>query len=317
MAPAQRLSRRLRGAAAALGCVSAALLAGGRLLPGLALAAARTKDADAGRGAGDAGPKQGSCEAAALEGMQVFRAASAAWNKGELVLDLGKSSHRAVRRALAAFDAEADDPSQCVRQRSALVFAVKQETRLAFNVQRKFLEEDATADLKERLLSAMRRRDEPLRVQEKMDMLQAAIRNFRRDLDRLLPPDADVDTDELEQELAAAEGRLGELQFTIEDSVGGRGVQVQWAQRRHKRLTNERAHGLSVSLDPALRLMVRPEGMGNIQIFGSGPVGPPNSPAQVHVGVMNDASMSDTYREHPVPPMFSLQPAARVNLNVR
>jgi len=94
-------------------------------------------------------------------------------------------------------------------------------------------------------------------------------------------------------------------------------VRAAWAENKHKELTSERAHGVSVSLDPALRVMVRPEGMGNLQIYSQGPVGPPNSPAQVNIGIMNDGSMADVYREHPVPPKISLQPAVRVNLNMR
>ena len=35
-------------------------------------------------------------------------------------------------------------------------------------------------------------------------------------------------------------------------------------------LMNRRAYGVSVSLDPALRVLLRPEGIGNLQIFSKG-----------------------------------------------
>jgi len=118
-------------------------------------------------------------------------------------------------------------------------------------------------------------------------------------------------------EREGAERRLGELQFGIESSPAGRTLQAFWERERAKRVVSTRAHGFSVSLDPALRVMLRPEGLGNLQIFSVGPVGPPNSPATVNIGIMNDGSIADVYREHPVPPLFSAQPAVKVNLNVR
>lgn len=33
---------------------------------------------------------------------------------------------------------------------------------------------------------------------------------------------------------------------------------------------SRRAYGVSVSLDPALRVLLRPEGIGNLQIFSQG-----------------------------------------------
>ena len=68
-----------------------------------------------------------------------------------------------------------------------------------------------------------------------------------------------------------------------------------------------------MSLDPALRVLIRPEGIGNLQIFSEGrpfllnlrpfrgPVGPPSHPADMNLGIMNDGSIADVYREHPVP----------------
>jgi hypothetical protein len=33
---------------------------------------------------------------------------------------------------------------------------------------------------------------------------------------------------------------------------------------------SRRAYGVSVSLDPALRVLIRPEGIGNLQVFSEG-----------------------------------------------
>ena len=33
---------------------------------------------------------------------------------------------------------------------------------------------------------------------------------------------------------------------------------------------SRRAYGMSVSLDPALRVLIRPEGIGNLQVFSQG-----------------------------------------------
>jgi len=79
---------------------------------------------------------------------------------------------------------------------------------------------------------------------------------------------------------------------------------------------NKRAHGVSVSLDPSLRVMLRPEGIGNLQIFSVGPMGSPSNPTTVNVGIMNDGSIADIYREHPVPPKLSVQPAVKFNVNL-
>jgi len=120
-----------------------------------------------------------------------------------------------------------------------------------------------------------------------------------------------------EEEDAEVERRFGELQYTIEASGEGVALRRLWERKRNDKLMGERAHGASVSLDPALRLMVRPEGIGNVQIYSQGPVGPPNQPAIVNIGIMNDGSIADIYREHPTPPLFAFQPAVKVNVDLR
>jgi len=253
--------------------------------------------------------------AAALE---VFQPIGASWNaaseRGRLLAKFGKAAVDAEARAMAAFDGEADEPGGCRTQRVALENAIRNDAWTGFLAMRHLLEQDVREDLAEGLLAAMRRQGAALRVQVKVDMLKQAVESYRKQVRQLLPEWAASRGD---PEQAETERRLGELQFGIEDTMGGRQVQAILEQKRNKRLMSERASGVAVSLDPALRVMVRPEGLGNFQVFSQGPVGPPNSPAEVNLGIMNDGSMADVYREHPVPPLVSLQPAVKVNLDVR
>jgi len=306
----------------AVGCVGLALLAlapgRGRWVPGYTLAKVQELSlSDQARG-NDQEYADGSCEAALAAGVKVVSQFQARWadaiENGRLVMNFGKAAAMAERRAVQAFEEEAEEPSQCRGQREALDSVVRNEAWRGFLAMRRLLEDDVAFNLELALLTRMDQRGAPLRVQEKVEMLRSAVDSYREGTAKLLPTWA---VEEGDPEQVDAERRLGELQFAIEDSASGRAVEGLWEHRRNKKLLSERAHGMKVSLDPALRLMVRPEGLGNIQVFTEGPVGPPNSPAEVNIGIMNDGSMADVYREHPVPPKFAVQPAVKVNLNIR
>mmetsp|Transcript_56838 Transcript_56838/g.144081 ORF Transcript_56838/g.144081 Transcript_56838/m.144081 type:complete len:328 (-) Transcript_56838:63-1046(-) len=327
MAAVRRERRRSNQALAVLGCVGvvvSALAVSGRWLPGLAQSNPRVKELDlTSRSAGadsdgEDSPPPGSCQAALTAGLEVFAPVAASWSsaseRGRLLSKFGRLAVSAEERAMSAFDDEAAEPAACRSQRAALESAIRSDAWAAFLAMRALLEEDVRAELADDLLAGMRRRGAPLRVQEKVDMLRAAVASYRKQVKQLLPEWA-ISRGDPEQ--AETERRLGELQFGIEDSMSGRQVQMSWEQKRNKRLMSERAHGMSVSVDPALRVMMRPEGLGNFQVFSQGPVGPPNSPAEVNIGIMNDGSMADVYREHPEPPIIALQPAMKVNLDVR
>jgi len=218
----------------------------------------------------------------------------------------------AEKACLKAFDAVAGQEGSCGTERAALVQTIHKDVWVIFQVQRLIAEQIASDRLGRALLAGMKTRKGPLRVQEKLDILRGEVKSYKEAVSRLLPSWAAGDPEE-----AAVERRLGELQFSIEESGAGLVEQRKWKESRMKEVMNTRAHGMSVSLDPALRVLLRPDGMGNLQVFSHGPVGPPNNPATVNFGVMNDGSIADVYREHPEPPMLAVQPAVKVNLNLR
>lgn len=119
------------------------------------------------------------------------------------------------------------------------------------------------------------------------------------------------------EEIDEVQRQLGKIQYGIEESPEGKTLAKTWKLNKQKELLSKRARGISVSLDPALRVMIRPEGIGTMQLFAEGPVGPPNHPAIMNLGIMNDGSIADVYREHPEPPKVAIQPAVKVNVNLR
>lgn len=311
MGPRRRISAP--GAALfAVACCTGLALTG---LPGVAQVPAKVGELDLDASARKGSPK--GCEAALAAGTATFESARDSWTaaaeSGRLIPDFGKVAERAERKALADFDRQAD-PGTCAAQRSALETALHQEAWNAFLQQRQLTEQDQGDILADDLLRAMKRRGGPLRVQEKVELLKKSVRAYHSKVESLTPEWA---VEQGDPESEEAERRLGELQFRIEDTADGRRLRGAWDRARVNKLMNERAHGMSVSLDPGLRVMLRPEGLGNLQVFSVGPAGPPDHPAEVQIGIMNDGSIADVYREHPVPPKIALQPAVKVNLNLR
>lgn len=198
-------------------------------------------------------------------------------------------------------------------ERKAFLSKAREAIWVAVTENRKLIEAVVADDLANRLLDKMERRGAPLRMQEKMELLQAASTQYRRIVDSSLPEWASAYKGLGQKD---AEQKFGEVQFGIESSGEGLDLRNMWQERDVRNLASRRAHGVSLSLDPALRVMVRPEGFGNFQVFSVGPVGPPNRPATVNVGILNDGSIADMYREHPVPPKFAVQPAVNLNLNI-
>jgi len=303
MGPRRRSNATLVAAAGCLGALSAL---GGPWLP-----------AQVGGGAKADIKDLPPCEAALAAGSASFENVRDAWTAaaeaGRLIPDLGSRADKAEQRALADFDRGVEEGS-CASQRSALQSAVRKEAQTAFLAQRQLTEQDVGGEFADRLLGSMKKRGGPLRVQEKVDMLRDSVKSYEGKVQKLMPSWAEG---QLDQSQAEAERRLGELQFTIENTQDGRILRSKWDRARVMKVMNERAHGMSLSLDPALRVMIRPEGLGNLQVFSVGPSGPPNSPVQVNVGILNDGSIADVYREHPQPPLVSVQPAVKVNLNLR
>lgn len=294
---------------------------GGKWLPGRTQARLQVQSNQQRSGGAGQGAGQGTCGEALSAGYLVFDGPRSAWAaasaEGQPVRDLGRAADAAEKAALAAFDEMLKQQGQlgaCAPQRTALVEAMRKEVWSVFLPQRLIAERLAANQLNNQLISRMTKRGGPLRVLEKMDLLRQQVSAYKAMVEKLLPASAASGGD---PEEAAAERRLGEVQFQIETSAAGSALQQIWQEGRMQQLLSKRAHGISVSLDPALRVLLRPDGLGNLQIFSAGPVGPPNNPATVNFGIMNDGSIADVYREHPEPPLISIQPAVKVNMNLR
>lgn len=260
------------------------------------------------------------CDAALQAGINALQGPLHKWEaalkQARELRGFGRQADKALSRALRAFDHTEEDEQvagTCRAQRLALMTKAKQVIWAVVTEQRQLAENLVAYDLQNDLLDAMERRGAALRVAEKMDILKSASKTYRDKVSALLPEWA-ADQKGLGQE--EAERKFGEIQFGIETSGEGLGLRRYWEEREARQLASRRASGVSLSLDPALRVMIRPEGLGNLQVFSVGPVGPPNSPVKMNVGILNDGSIADVYREHPVPELFDFQPAVNLNLNL-
>jgi len=160
--------------------------------------------------------------------------------------------------------------------------------------------------LRSELLRGMRRRGgAPLRVHEKLDAMRAAAAAYRRQAAAMRPAWAPISDAEVEAE-EEVERRLWSAQFDMEGAGHGRSLRSVEAPR-----------GLSVNLEPALRLVLRPAGLGSLQVFADGRAGPPGQQVPVSVGIVNDRSLADVYREHPVPAAVALQAHFKAKTDVR
>eukprot|EP00434_Breviolum_minutum_P023472 symbB.v1.2.020705.t1/scaffold1760.1/size102730/3 len=257
----------------------------------------------------------GTCGQASVAGQQRFETARQGWLSdctSQRFIVLGTAAEQTEAQALAAFDQVAGE--SCQAERKALQDAIRKDVLYIFQLQRVIAERQALESLSRKLVQKMTQRGGPLRIQEKIELLRAEVQAYKTSVQHLLPSWASAMGDPQE---ATAERHLGELQFNIEESAEGQALQRQWEDQRLQDLMSRRAYGVSVSLDPALRVLLRPEGIGNLQIFSQGPLGPPSHPADMNLGIMNDGSIADVYREHPVPPFVAVQPAVNVNLNLR
>mmetsp|Transcript_112017 Transcript_112017/g.157036 ORF Transcript_112017/g.157036 Transcript_112017/m.157036 type:complete len:309 (+) Transcript_112017:68-994(+) len=259
----------------------------------------------------------GTCSEALTAGQNRFDDALRVWTEtsaaGRGIPGFGVAADSAEQASLGAFDGAAGQQGSCDAQRKALKDRIRKDVLLIFAQQRVIAERQAQADLIRKLMNKMTQRGGPLRIQEKIEILEETVEAYKASVRKLQPVWAEgmVDSEE-----GATERRLGELQFSVEESEEGLTLQKKWEDRRMRDLMSKRAYGMSVSFDPALRVLLRPEGLGNLQVFSEGPLGPPSHPANVNFGVINDASMPDVYREHPVPPFLAVQPAVNVNLNL-
>lgn len=119
-----------------------------------------------------------------------------------------------------------------------------------------------------------------------------------------------------DSEHARAEKRLSELQWGIGDTPEAKELKQRWKMERMRHLPMKKNRGISVSMSPGLRLMVRPHGLGNLQFSSRRQVGPPNNPSEVSIGVLNDGTIADIYNKKAHPPMVKFQPTIGVEMKI-
>jgi len=258
-----------------------------------------------------------SCKEAVEVGYEVFEAALQSWQASsrnkEVVKNLGKVIERKEQAALVSFDSVASDKQECAQHREALVARLHKEAMQVVAQQLLVAESVIAGNLQETLYQLMEQQNHPVRIQEKLEVLQHAIAEYRKMAKMLSPSWAPMASKE--QQLNV-ERRLGEISTDIERSAEGQRIQMLWEDRRTQRAMNDQGK-LSVDVKPSLHVMLRPEGLGALQIYSSGPVGPPYNPATMHIGILNDGSIADVYREHPTPPLVRVQPNFDLDMKLR
>lgn len=119
-----------------------------------------------------------------------------------------------------------------------------------------------------------------------------------------------------ESERDRAERRLSELQWGIGDTSEGKEMKQRWKMERMRRMPMRQSKGITASISPGMRLMVRPPGLGNMQMYSRRQVGPPHNPNEVAIGVLNDGDVVDVYNNEPRPRTFKLQPTMAIDLSL-
>eukprot|EP00435_Cladocopium_sp_Y103_P027741 s1414_g6.t2 len=261
-----RLRRPGRPHVVCLTLAAVAVTLGGRWpLAGVVTRDPRAEESASQKVAATAG---GTCGEALVAGQQRFESARQQWLgdcTSQRPILLGSLAEQTELNALNAFDQVAGQ--SCQAERKALQDAIRKDVLYIFQLQRVIAERQALEELNRKLVKKMTQRGGPLRIQEKIDLLQEEVEAYKSSVQRLLPSWASDMGDPAQQ---SAERHLGELQFTIEESAEGQALQKQWEDQRLQDLMSRRAYGVSVSLDPALRVLIRPEGIGNLQVFSEG-----------------------------------------------
>lgn len=113
-----------------------------------------------------------------------------------------------------------------------------------------------------------------------------------------------------------AETRLSKLQWGVHELPEAVEMQQKWKMDKMRKLGSARqSKGLSLSLSPGLRLMFRPSGFGNLQVYSRRQVGPPHNPGEVSVGLLNDGSVMDIYNKAASPPLIKFQPTIGIDVS--
>lgn len=163
--------------------------------------------------------------------------------------------------------------------------------------------------MKEELLRRMKRKKDKLDVYEKLKVLHNSMKAYDQRMAELRPFFMD------DSERNFTERRLSKLQWGIDDEREAKEMKGKWAEERIRKFQRSQRNGISVSLSPGLRVLLRPHGLGNFQISSRHRVGSPFNPNEVSMNMINDGNIPDTNNGKPRPPFVSVQPTLNVIMN--
>mmetsp|Transcript_26483 Transcript_26483/g.39398 ORF Transcript_26483/g.39398 Transcript_26483/m.39398 type:complete len:277 (-) Transcript_26483:16-846(-) len=233
---------------------------------------------------------------------------------GQLVQGFGEKAATLVEQSLEKFDFESVkrrdaivDRSTVAPQRESLQRTLESELTAAFFIQRSSLEDSLYKRLKKDLLKKMRWLGRELTVQEKIALLQPVLTSYDKQASGLRPPFVP------DAERAQVERRFSELQWGIQDTAEGQELEQQWKVEKLRRASG-RKRGLSMSFSPGLRVMLRPPGLGNFEVFSNRQLGHTAGSGEISVGIFNDGSIADVYNKKAHPARWKLQPTLGIDL---
>jgi len=254
------------------------------------------------------------CQALHQEHMKKVEPRLLKWERataeGRTIMNYGNQANKLLNKTLTSFDrAVREKGVSCAEEREALSTALQTQLHSFFLVQRSSIEQALYQNLKKQLLRKMRRKHRELNVKEKLGLLHGAMKEYDSQVGELLP--AFVENSERDR----AEKRLSELQWGIGDTPEAKEMMQRWKMEKLRQMPMRQSKGISVSLSPGLRLMLRPGGFGNFQLNSRRQVGPIHNPNEISLAVHNDGNVMDVYNKKPKPPFIKFQPTIGVDVS--
>lgn len=259
-----------------------------------------------------------SCQQLQKEQLEAVQSRISGWEKasaeGRSVLRYGKQASALLNRTLSSFDVAVREKMNgssdaCATEREGLKQELEKQLHSIFLVQRSIVEQVLYQRLKKDLLRKMRRKKRELDVKEKLRMLHGAMADYDSQVEELRP----VFVSNTERD--RAEKRLSQLQWGIGDTAEAKEMKQRWKMERLRRAPTRQSKDISISLSPGMRLMLRPSGLGNFQLFSRRKVGPNQNPNEVALGIHNDGKVIDVYNNKPNPPFIKFQPTLAIELS--
>jgi len=231
---------------------------------------------------------------------------------GRTIMGFGSQASKLVNRTLAYFDAQVEQRAigGCAAERAEIEKILKQQLHSVFLLQRSTIEQVLYQNLKKDLLRKMQRKKRELNVKEKLRLLHESMSDYDSQVRELRP--AFIENTERDR----AEQRLSKLQWGIHELPEAKEMMAKWKMERMRKLGSMRqSKGLAVSLSPGMRLMFRPPGLGNFQVYSRRQVGPPHNLNEVAMGLLNDGDVMDIYNKRASPPLIKFQPTVGIDVS--